>query len=468
MTIARRLSCFVIFLAASILSAAAEQGTSTIIIRRVTLIDGTGRPAQENVDILIKTGQISSIGPGLPAPEGAKSIDAVGKFAIPGLIDARVQLGPTPANRVLRGEITIEQRLESLRALLAAGVTTVRLIQGDFDEQQLYQRWQKEALIISPQIIAGGPTFAAQNGRRARDYSIMSLAVRDREMRELADENDARDKARELAHEGLQVFEIVYDEGSAEDSYPRLSKEAFAKVVQEAHGHDRKIFCEAGSNEEVGTAADLGVDAIEAAWVEALTAEHLAQMARSQIAFIPALTEQGDFLNLLDEPALNAYLQEPIVQRTLSSVMKESLASKSGYLADLRKAFAQKPEIRALVRQEELRAYENVRRAQVAGVKIALGTGSGSVLVFPGAAVHRELQLLVKAGVSPMDALVSATRNTAQTLGIGETMGTIEPGKRADMVILDADPLADIANTERISEVIQQGKLLKPAELQLN
>ena len=111
--------------------------------------------------------------------------------------------------------------------------------------------------------------------------------------------------------------------------------------------------------------------------------------------------------------------------------------------------------------EQQRRAFENVRKAKGAGVKIAVGTGAGNLLIFPGASVHRELQLLVQACLTPMEAIVAATQNTAATLGRSSEAGTIEVGKKANLLILDADPLADIRNTEKIHEVIRNGREIR-------
>jgi len=448
-----------------LLPTVAQHRTRATFIRGATVIDGTGKSPQVNVNILIDGGRIQAIGPDVKAPDGAESIDAVGKFVIPGLLDARVQIGPTPGNGVFRGEISIEQRLQSLRALLAAGVTTVRLVQGDLDEQLLYQRWQKEALLVGPKVIIGGPTFTAPGGIPTREYSVASQSVKRRETREVRNEDDARDMARELAHSGGQVFEIVYDAGPEGDPSPGLGEPAIQIVTQEAHGHDLKVFCEVGRDKEAVAAESMAVDSIEGVWEEALSAEALVGMKSKSIFFIPALTEQGDLLNLLDEESLQEYLKDPIVQQSLSNTMKESLAHEGGLLGTVRKGIQDNAAVRSLLEQQRARAYENVKRAQAAGVELAVGTGSGTMLVFPGAAVHRELQLLVKAGLSPMEAIQSATRNTAQSLGVGNVVGTLESGKQADLIVLRADPLADIRNTEKIEVVMQEGRVVKREDL---
>jgi imidazolonepropionase-like amidohydrolase len=98
------------------------------------------------------------------------------------------------------------------------------------------------------------------------------------------------------------------------------------------------------------------------------------------------------------------------------------------------------------------------------GVGIVAGTDAGHTYVVPGFALHDELELLVRAGLSPMSALMAATRDAARCLGLSHVSGTVTAGKQADLVVLDADPLADIANTRRIHAVITRGRYIGPRE----
>jgi imidazolonepropionase-like amidohydrolase len=107
-------------------------------------------------------------------------------------------------------------------------------------------------------------------------------------------------------------------------------------------------------------------------------------------------------------------------------------------------------------------AGENVRRMQQAGLPIAAGSDAGNIGTLHGPALHRELELLVRAGLTPMQALVAATRGSSLVMGRGNELGTLEAGKFADMVLLAADPLADIRNTRRIFRVIKGGEIFDP------
>jgi imidazolonepropionase-like amidohydrolase len=443
--------------------AGAQDTSLVLVLRGGTVIDGTGAPPRKDMLVVIRADAIEAIDANAKVPEGAREIDARGKFIIPGFVDSRVRIGPTPGNHISRKEVGIEQRLASLRALLTVGVTTARLIQGSLIEQELYQRWAQDDLLPSPKIVTSGPVFTAKAGHPIEEYSVLAVNTRDRETRQIADEDQAREKAREVTHADANSLEIVYDKGPANDTKPVLEKSVLEVLVAEGHGFDLPVFCSVGWNQEAAEATGSGANAIEGAWEETLTDETLRLMAEKQVFFVPALTQQGDLLNLLDEPALKAYLAEPIVQNSLSGVMKEGLSSGSGMIQLVREKLKGVPgqAIRKRLEEQQKRAFENVRRARAAGIKIAVGTGSGTLLVFPGAAVHRELQLLVKAGLTPMEAIVAATRNTAISLGHGDEFGTLEPGKRADLLILDADPLEDIRNTQKIQTVIQNGREVK-------
>jgi len=450
-------------------SVRAQDKDLALILRGGTLIDGTGSAPRSDVLILVRNGKIEAVGKDVKIPADARTIDVTGKFIIPALIDLRVRIGPTPGNHTSRNEVEAEQRLESLRALLAAGVSTARLEQGDLAEQQLYQRWWGEDVLVSPRLATSGPVFTAKFGHPLEEYSILASNIRDRELRQIANEDQAREDAREVAHAGANSFEINADQGPTSAKRDRLGKPLLGILVTEAHGHDLPVFCEVGWNQEVLDAVTVGVNTVEGIWEETLSDEATAALAKGKVTFMPSLTQQGDLLNLLDEAQLKDYLEQPIVQQSLSSIMKQGLANHSGMVQRLRNNLAGEggESIRRQLEEQQIRAFANVRKAKAAGVKLAVGTGAGNLLIFPGASVHRELQLLVKAGLTPMEAIVAATRNSSESLGLGDELGTIEPGKAADFVILDADPLVDIRNTQRIHAVIQRGREVRPQDLQL-
>jgi len=114
-----------------------------------------------------------------------------------------------------------------------------------------------------------------------------------------------------------------------------------------------------------------------------------------------------------------------------------------------------------VLREKVVKRYlDLVGKMQTAGVRIMAGTDCAAANVFPGSSLHEDLAFFVQAGLTPMQALQAATKNPAEFLGRQQIQGTIEPGQRADLVLLDANPLEDIRNTEKIRAVVLQGKLL--------
>lgn len=453
-----------IFLSLLAIPGLAQVAPRPILIRGGTLIDGTGKAPQKDVSILVERETIQEIGKDLKVPLDGRVVDAQGEYIIPGMIDARVKLGPSPANQLGHNEVDVDQQLRNLRALLQAGVTTVRLIQGDTRDEQFYQRAWTYSLLTSPRIIASGPVFTAPNGHPAEEFSPIAREAKEEQLREVADADEAQEKVDDAVKDGVQALEVVYDAGLPSHPYPRLSKEALEAIITAAHKEKLKVFCAVSTNAEATDAIQAGADVIEAMWQEALSDDTVKLMVQKKVAYMPVLSNQGDLASLIDEKDLQRYLQEPILQKTLSKEFRDSLNEKGGILEFLRKALTDHPEARREMEAQEKRAQESTKRAQAAGVPVVVGTDTGNTLIFPGAAVDRELQLMVKAGLTPEQALLAATRNTADSLGMGDKFGTIEKGKQGDLVILSANPLENIRNLETVKTVIYNGHLLGPEE----
>ena len=474
-----RRAVVVIFVLLFVWPASAQVASPPVLIKNVNVIDPNGN-VQENVSIELSGGKIAAIGKDLEEKKNYVVISKKGKFVIPGLIDLRVQLGVSPANRITRAEVGEEQRIAWLHSLLKMGVTTARIIQGDLGEQVDLQRWRDRALLNGPAIVTSGPTFTAEQGIPTMDYGPLAIPTRLRELSEVKDEDDAMQKARAVAHNGGNVFEIVFTTGPTLQGFPRLSENDLAVLTKEAHGHELKAFCWVGSNDEAQKAISNGCDVIEGVTEEEFSDATLKDMATRHIAFLPAAVSQGYFFNHFVQPdALRKFVSEPENQSVLSPLMKQSLASETGAIVRLRELLsgsATKPaatdDDRASAEQlqnglarQEARAGENLRKAKAAGVQVVTGTGAGGVLNFAGASEHLELEFMVKNGFTPFEALQAATANAAASLGRGDQLGAVAVGKDADLVILDANPLDDIRNAQKIDSVVRFGWVITTSDM---
>jgi imidazolonepropionase-like amidohydrolase len=517
----RRILQIALLIVLAAASAGAQRTLPTIVIQNVTVIDGTGAAPRTGQTVLVEKGQIKSIGSKLELPKDAQVVDGSGKYLVPGLWDARVHLTASPGNRLTRNEAGLEERIAALHAMLRSGVTTARVTQSALDDQTVWQRWSKEFLVAAPNIVTGGPVFTGVNGQPTGEYPALAEHVRKRETREVKDGEEATKAAREVAHNPVETFEIAYDAGPSIDPSDRLPDDLLATIIKEAHGHDLKAFVWVGHNEEAKKALMAGADVIEGVSDEALSDDVIALMKQKGAAYLPALSEQGDLGRLLDGEQMAAFLKESMVQRSVSPVLLRSFENSGGIVPYLRgilgaprrvppeslppeeqaaalaalnasnqpqsngtsgqpakgdgentrpavdkQSAAPQPEklpanlvstLGELLKRQQKRAQQNALRAHAAGVEVILGTGAGNLLDFFGVSVHREMQLLVEGGFTPMQALTIATRNTARALGRTD-VGTVEAGKGADLVLLSADPLADIHNTTKIDAVFKQGR----------
>jgi imidazolonepropionase-like amidohydrolase len=398
--------------------------------------------------VLMSGAEISAIGPAaeVQIPHGAQTIDGRGKFLIPGLWDMHMHLS-------FMTDL-------ALPVLVANGVTAIRDMGGDLEE---IDRWRTEissGTRIGPRILRCGLVLDGPRDEEAR--------FRQR----VANAEEGRAAVRALQARGVDFLKV----------YHFLSREAFFAIADEAKQR-RIAFAGHIPN---------GVHPLEASDAGMRSAEHIAVLLQAMISVmekrdagqkeltLQALStlegEKGD--EIFARFARNHTWHTPTLVLSQSSVLRSELAARPDprreYVAPRVKEYWDKnnpvrpipPEELAERRQLLGRMFALVGKMQRAGVQLLAGTDPPTRDVFPGFSLHDELALLVEAGLTPLAALQTATRNAAECLGLLESTGTIERGKSADVVLLEADPLADIRNTTRIAAVVLRGKVFDQPALQ--
>ena len=447
---------------------------ATLAISGVTLVDGVSEEAQTDMTVLIDGERIVAIGSAaelMPPPE-AEVVDGQGQFLIPGLWDAHVHL-------VYEAEPAIASA-HQLALYRVHGVVGVRDMGSDWKRIVELRESLARGEIQGPEIVAAGPFV---DGPQPAKPAVKVAS----------DAEEARQAVRSLAESGVDFVKIQAN----------LSRGAYFAAVEEAaavglpvHGHvpdaltapevsaagqrtiehvspalpsDAAIFFSTSSREQelraefADLAASRGTEgqdpavraARSAALQLALIEDHSAEKAAALFAtlrsngtrVVPTLIWSQSYIppsaELLEGPPKQALPQaarerwEGIYERYFANAAPEKLS------ANQRIAEASVELVGALHR---------------AGVEILAGSDSLFGLVLPGFALHQELELLVAAGLTPVEALRAATRGPAELLGQGADRGTVEVGKLADLVLLAADPLADIRNTRQISAVIDGGE----------
>ncbi len=403
-----------------------------LALRGATLIDGTGAPPRPGVTLILRDGRIAAVHAdgAEPLPDDAEVRDLAGAFVTPGLIDAHVHLATSPSGTDRRDRV--ERRL---RNTLLGGVVAVRDMAGDGRALADLARAAAAGDITSPEIryaaLIAGPAFF--DDPRVRTSAAGVPAGTAPWARSVTDTTDLRQAVAEARGTGATALKL----------YAELDARLTARIVQEAHRQGLPVWSHlvlvpARPGEVVSAGVDVVSHALFALW---------------EVAELPNFREraQADLTVGADHPRV----------RRLFTLMRERNVILDATLFVYR-ADSAAPDT-SVARRREARAVEFVRAAHAAGVRIAAGT-DGMIRDEDGALpnIHTEMQLLVqRVGLTPMEALIAATRTAAQAAGIEATHGTIAVGKAADLLVLSADPTADIRNTREIRMVVRRGSLVE-------
>lgn len=431
-----------------------------------TVIDAARPVPLRNATVLISGDRILDVGPAaeVAVPSGATVVDATGKFVIPGLADMHVHSVP------------LERTFPPL--FLANGVTTVREMGGNPEAGAFRDRVQACTAFgprsaVASTIIDGSPSLWEGIG-------VPFTAV--------ADAAQAREAVRTAKAARADFVKI----------YTRLSRASFDAIADEARLLDIPFLGHCPDFVPITDASDAGMRTIEHLWQFWYSTSKRESRLRRAVSAVPiAGGEYGGWYSkmhpteydaarsvdpakaadLFARLAANGTFVTPTLTQHQVVDVPSSADRDNPNLAYLPRPYADswKGQMEQIYlqgrsrRQDAERAelYERrlglVPTLAAAGVPLLAGTDTGTAYVLPGFALHEELRLLVRAGLSPIQALRAATLEPARYLGLEADLGTVDRGKIADLVILDADPLIKIDNTSRIDSVIVRGCLLDPA-----
>ena len=432
-----------------------------------TLVDGTGAPAVTNAVVLVRNGRIDCAGPAsaCPVPEGVAVTDARGSWIVPGLVDAHVHFAQTgwadgrpdafdvrakhPYDAVQK---ELRERPERFfRSYVCSGVTSVFDVGGYAWSLDLAARAENDSL--APRVKAAGPLLST--------IDFWLNLPGERQFLFLKDAESARTGVAYLAARGasaVKVWYVVTPDRPLEASEAAVlaagaeAKRAGLPLIVHATGlAEAKIALKAGAKLLVHGVMDKPVDD-----------EFLALARQAGTTYNPTLVVLDGYVTVAKAAAAGAPAPfddpngcaDPASRARLAATPEIDAASIAGKVRDR--------EVRTAERKAV--SLANLRRVRDAGIPIAMGTDAGNPGTLHGPSVFAEMEAMQSAGLTPMEVLVASTKGGARAMG-RDDVGTVEKGKRADFLLVGADPLLDASNLRKLNAVVRGGVTRTQAEL---
>lgn len=412
---------------------------ATLAFRGATLIDGRGGPTLPNSLLVVSGDRIASVSQATPEalallPPASSIHEANGKWIVPGLIDAHVHAGSE----------------EELRAMLRWGVTSVRLMAEDVAEaRDLAERSRKRGDI--PDLFPASPIFTARGGWWDEGQPAGSKLNRFPET-----PRQAREAVRQAAALGASEIKLMLDDmawcRAPELPLARLSPRISRAILSEARKSRLRASVHAPQISDARKAVAYGATLLAHGVLEPLDPGTVKAMKRRGVFYVPTmgvfefLADTQAFMgSVLSDPRAAAGLPASLLARYRSPAYSELYRQRYPNFENVSRHL---PALR-----------ENLRTLHASGVPVALGT---DMWAFPGLGVSVEMELYVRAGLSPLEAIGAATEAAARSLAVEGDRGTLVPGRRADFLVLEADPLADVANVRSIHAIYKGGERVWP------
>jgi imidazolonepropionase-like amidohydrolase len=392
------------------------------------VIDGTGAAPMEQATIVVANGRIESVGAAATAkiPAGATRVDMTGKTIVPGLINAHGHLNADPSTTKSPGDRLSGQ----LRVYADYGVTTVVVLGANPDDLG--------ATVKLREAQSSGPLT------RARVYVAGSS------LRNLKTGDEARAKVNAYADEKADIIKIHITGGPMD-----MTPEVYGALIDQAHKRGLRVAAHLYYLKDAKGLLDKGVDVIaHSIRDQPVDAAVIAAIKQRNIGYIPTLTRDlAQFVYETTPP----YFKDPFFLRHIDAFKREMAILTDPAMMEKTKNSKEAQAIKPALQM----ANRNLKALQDAGVMIAMGTDTGTNTgQWQGYFEQVELEMMVKAGLTPMQVLVSATSGAAKVMKLDQQLGTIQAGKQADLLVLNANPLTDIRNTRQIDSVWIGGRRL--------
>jgi imidazolonepropionase-like amidohydrolase len=415
-----------------------------LAIANVTVIDGTGGPAHPGATVYVRDGRIAAIAKGADGAAAAKVIDGTGKYLIPGLFDAHAH--PFPIE-------------ENFPRFVHYGVTSI-LITGcsDCTNENLARARAlgEDDAMASPRVFHTSQHFTMEGRHPVKTYPSPKW-VEGETVFFMREPGDAAGYVEKVAQQPIVGIKVTIEDGPTPPRVEMIPVELVAAIVEAAHARDLKVFAHVSSIEGVRTADAAGADhllhfvGVDIDWER--DREVIERLRKRSPSWVTTLMIDKRFFY----PTRPDWIEEVRASGVFDSDEITGLLDKrpaEEWIDMLRRIYGvDEPTLDSVIEPQ----VEDLRELQARGFNLVVGSDTTNDFILPGLSVHEEMELLAR-GFEPAQILRMATRNAAEMLGVLDDQGTLEVGKRADMVLLDRNPLEDIRHTRSIRAVFKDGR----------
>ena len=432
-----KLLCLSVVIASTAVFNIEYVAAQSVLIKNITLIDGTGAAPVVGASVLVEGGRFSKISTNVvAAPEGIAVVDGTGKFLIPGIIDSHIHL---PGGRAGVGNrqmlINRPVALKSLASYLYSGVTAVYDSGNNAEFIYGIREDERAGRVLAPRIYATISLIAPPDGHGCCAGGTV-----------IYDYEDGVKKLDALFKMKPDLLKFTRERrgmGPVGRDIPLLETGLMNKLVAYAHQEGIRTTVHVSEVELAREAIEAGTDAFaHTVYLDDANADFAALIAEKGIILSTTMTRIEADTTFLDEPIYVATIPEETRNKIRASERFNG-SPYTGWLSSLRPAI-----------------MNNIKVLHEAGVILAMGTDRSL-----GPLPHQELEVIVESGITPLDAIRIGTLNAAAYIGVDDEIGSIEEGKLADMLLLEADPSADIRNTTLIHSVYKGGVWIDRAAL---
>jgi imidazolonepropionase-like amidohydrolase len=423
-----------------------KDASKAVVLKGATLIDGAGGKPVSGSVLVIRDGRIAAVGAAtaVKVPSGAEVVDLKGKTIMPGMISDHSHVGIVRGLKASPDNYNRDYILSQLRQWEAFGVTTITSL--GLNAPEFYDLRADLHAGNAP----GADIFGADRGigvaMGAPPVAIVPVGPSQIYRPDTPDA--AREAVREMAGRKTDLIKIWLDDFGK--LLPvKVKPEVYTAAVDEAHKNKLRVAFHINDLEDAQAALKAGADILaHGIRDKEVDPPTVALMKKNAAWYVPTLALDDSNFIFADKPKVSA---DPFVNRALDPAVKTQLEDPA-WQQKIHDAPGSERARKALAMNQK-----NLMTLYKAGIGIGFGSDSGVGLRFPGVAEHRELDLMVEAGLTPLQALTIATSSAAKLLKLDDR-GVLQVGKLADLIVLDADPSVDIANVHKISAVWHRGK----------